>query len=535
VLVLHAHLPYVRHPGHERFLEEEWLFEAVTEVYLPLIGLLWRLADDGLPARVGLVLSPALSEMLADRVLMSRYEAHVARLTSCAEAARGRLAGGPFEAAAAVHCERFERAVALYRELGGDVLAGIRAIEGRGAVELIGCPATHALLPLVKRPECVRAQIETGARCLERRFGRRPRGMWLPECAYSPGIDDALVSAGAGFTFLDAHGLMAADPMPRGLTYRPVVSPSGVAFFSRDTGTSMQVWSADHGYPGDGAYREFHRDYGFDGGLDVVGPCLHADGVRRSIGLKFHRVTSRDLPGERKEPYDPAAGRARAAVHAGHFVSECARRLAALPPLEGPAVVTAMYDAELFGHWWFEGPDFLEGVMRRLASSPEGPVPVTPSEAIERSGRLERVRPAASSWGWKGYFEQWLNDSNSWVYPLLHEAEDGMLDLARLAAREGASEVLRRAANQAARELMLAQASDWAFLMSTGTAPEYAGRRTRLHLASFDGLRALVASGALERDRGAVAELERMERAWPVFPEMDFRVFLHEDAPGRRT
>ncbi|MHC4202527.1 MAG: 1,4-alpha-glucan branching protein domain-containing protein, partial [Planctomycetota bacterium] len=305
------------------------------------------------------------------------------------------------------------------------------------------------------------------------------------------------------------------------------------------------------GYPGDPVYREFYRDLGHDGELELVKECLHPDGVRRNVGLKYHRVTGR-VPLEAKEPYDPAAARDRARVHARHFVSVCESRLlgpqlsealrpraaersesGAVSRIAAPTaspVICAMYDAELFGHWWYEGIDFLRevlGLVGRGEASIEAVAPgdvvaeagaVGASEAIGDAEAIDVVEPSASSWGNGGYFGQWLDGENTWIYPLLHEAEGRMVELAR--AHPSAEGLTRRALDQAARELLLAQASDWAFLMATRTAPEYAERRTRDHLARFTKLYEMLVSRSV--GESFLADIERRDA---LFAEMDYRVY----------
>jgi 1,4-alpha-glucan branching enzyme len=370
----------------------------------------------------------------------------------------------------------------------------------------------------MRHPGSVRAQVEIGCRNYEKHFGRRPQGIWLPECAYAPGIDAVLASCGIRYFFLDAHGILNGTPKPQHLTYRPILTPGGVAAFARDSETGVQVWSSEHGYPGDRVYREFYRDLGYDGDYELVHPCLHPDGVRRNIGLKFHRVTGK-VPLDAKEPYVPEWARQCASAHAEHFVAmneDSASRLRGA--LGVRPVICAMYDAELFGHWWFEGIQFLEGVLRRAARPSSRIVPVTPVEYFAREHPIQVVAPGGSSWGDKGYYEHWLNGTNDWVYPHLHKAEERMRALAaRFPQADG---LTRRALNQAARELLLAQSSDWAFLMSTGTAKAYATKRTQDHVGRFTRLFETISSGKI--DEREVADFEGRDS---IFQEIDYRAY----------
>ncbi len=496
-LVLHAHLPFVRHPEHAKFLEEEWLFEAITETYIPLLRMMERLLADGVPFRLTMTLSPPLCEMLADPLLKERYRRHAEELLQTLRRERGRMDG------------RFGPALDLYdRTLSesldyaarNDLVSAFRRVQEAGALEIVTCGATHGFLPFVRSP---RPQVRAAAANYLKHFGRAPRGIWLPECAYAPGLDAALAESGIEFFFLDAHGVLNGSRVPKYGIHAPVRTPAGPAVFARDLETSKQVWSAKEGYPGDAAYREFYRDLGWDIGL------------KRNLGVKCHRITG-EVPLHAKEPYDPAAARRRAAEHAWNFKfnrEQQARWLA--ERLGRPPVIVAPYDAELFGHWWFEGPWFLEELFRALASSDIRAA--APPEILAESGRLQVLEPSPSSWGDKGYYEVWLNGSNDWLYRHQHAAEERMVELAR---REPGSDLELRALNQAAREVLLLESSDWAFIMTTGAVVPYAHRRFKEHAARFTRLWEQFARGPIDE-----AHLRDCEWRDSIFQEIDYRIF----------
>lgn len=521
MLVLHAHLPYVRHPEYERFLEEDWLFEAITETYVPLADMFTRLAEEGVRARAAVSLSPTLCEMMSDPLLQRRYSGHLDRLIDCAEAALEKMRGTAFQSAAEMYVEKLHRIRTIYYSWDRNLIHAFRALKDRGVLDVLTSGATHGILPLMARPGSVRAQVEFACRNHEKHFGRRPTGIWLPECAYAPGLDAVLSDCGIEYFFVDSHGLLNATPRPSSLSYRPTPTPAGTTAIARDPETGILVWSAEHGFPGDPIYREFYRDLGHDGDYEMIRPCLHPDGMRRNIGLKYHRVTGR-VPLERKEPYVPDWARKCTFAHADYFVTNNETRVDYLRQMmDLRPVVCAMYDAELFGHWWYEGVDFLENVLRRAARDGSSIESTTPPEYLAAETSSEMAEPSASSWGDKGYYEQWLNGANDWIYPHLHKAEERMQELAEdFSDAEGLTE---RALNQAARELLLAQSSDWAFLMTTGTATPYAIRRTRDHVAQFTRLYEMIVAGEIDED-----DLEGLEGRDAIFSEMDFRVFAPE-------
>lgn len=522
-VLLHAHLPFVRHPEYPEFLEEDWLYEAITETYVPLVRMMEALQHDGVHFRLTMSLTPPLCEMLADTLLQDRYVRHLEKILELAEAQAVARRGTPFAEAAQQAADELRTTRTLFCERWGrQLLPRFRELQDAGVLEIITCAATHAFLPLMATDLARRAQLEIAVNNYRKHFGRDPRGIWLPECAYAAGLEALLAEVGIRWFVLEEHGVSGASPTPRFGPYRPIVTPAGVAAFGRDPETSRQVWSADSGYPGDPLYREFYRDLGYDLELDEVRPYLHSDGIRRNIGLKLHRITGKvDLA--KKEPYVPSWARERAAHHAGNFLFNRQAQARHLHGVLGTAPhIMAPYDAELFGHWWFEGPIFLEMLFRKMHFDQDEIEPVTPSEYLEREPIHQLASPAMSSWGAGGYYEVWLNGGNDWMLRHLHRAEERMIELAaRFAAPD---ELQRRALNQAARELLLAQSSDWAFIVTTNTMVEYAEKRTRDHVARFNGLYLQLTEDRLEESW--LAELESRDS---IFQELDYRVF----SPGR--
>ncbi len=517
--VLHAHLPYVRHPEHEDFLEERWFYEAITETYIPILDMLDALDRDRVPARLTISLSPPLLGMLADPLLRARYLRHLDNLVELAEKEERRTRhDGLFHPLAEMYLARFYRARAVFLDdWQQDLTGAFRAYQERGLIDVITCAATHGFLPLLGvTPGAVPAQVEVAANEYRRFFGRQVEGFWLPECAYEPGLDAELARVGIRYFFVDTHGIANATPRPVYGAYAPIVCDSGVAAFGRDPDSSKQVWSADEGYPGDFWYRDFYRDIGFDLDYDYVRPYLPPTGQRIHTGIKYHRITGKT---DYKEAYDPARAREQAEAHAQHFVDARSRQVEWLArSMDRPPIIVCPYDAELFGHWWFEGPLWLELVFRRLAATP-GLRSATPGDDLERHPTVQRATPAASTWGWKGHNDVWLASQNDWIYPHLHAAADRLHALCR--RYPSADERTRRALTQALRELFLAQASDWAFMMSRETTTEYAVRRTRDHVLRCQELCEGVEHGSVDDLR--LAALEDTDN---VFPTLDYRVFV---------
>ncbi|MGQ9557797.1 MAG: glycoside hydrolase family 57 protein [Desulfurispora sp.] len=517
-LVLHAHLPYVRHTEHEHFLEERWLFEAITETYIPLLSTLESLQRDGIPARLTLSISPPLAAMLADPLLQQRYISHLDLLLELAEKEVERTRDTCFAPTARMYLDRFRQARILFsHHYQRNLLQGFKGFQEAGYLEIITCAATHGYLPLLATQQsAVRAQIGTAVQAHTHHFGQPPAGIWLPECAYSEGIDEVLAEFGIKFFFVDTHGLLFASRRPRYGIFAPLRCPSGVHAFGRDVESSKQVWSASEGYPGDFDYREYYRDIGFDLDIEYIKPYIHPDGIRVNTGIKYYRITGRT---NHKEPYVPETAREKAAVHAGNFLFNRQLQIDYLAGImDRRPIVVAPYDAELFGHWWYEGPLFLEYLCRKVACDQDTFRLITPSQYLQLYPVNQTATPCTSSWGNKGYHEVWLCQSNDWVYRHLHMAATYMQELAD--SRPQAAGTERRALTQAARELLLAQSSDWAFIMSTGTMVDYAVRRTRCHLDNFLRLCRQIREGNIDEQW-----LNVLEEKHNIFPHLDYTLF----------
>jgi 1,4-alpha-glucan branching enzyme len=527
-IILHAHLPFVRHPEYPEFLEEDWLYEAISETYIPLLNIFEGLAVDGVMARVTMGLTPPLCEMLADPLLQQRYLDHVTKLVELCEQEVIRTRKHPsMNQTALMYLNHFSAARDMFENrYRRNLIAGFRALQEAGAIEIITCGATHGFLPLMTRMEARRAQIQVGRLNYIKHFNRAPRGIWLPECAYYTGVDALLAEADLKFFIVDAHAIMFGTPQPRRGIYAPTITPAGVAAFARDVETSEQVWSADTGYPGDPDYREFYRDLGFDGEYDYIKPYLHSDGVRRNLGIKYYRVTGKVDLGL-KQPYVPSWATGKTASHAAHFLQNRQKQARQLRSAIGrKPLIVSPYDAELFGHWWFEGPQFLNYLIRKTHFDQSEIRLATPIEYLDEYPDNQLQQLASSSWGAEGYYRVWINSETEWMYMHQHVAEDRMIELA--AEHPVADGLLKRALNQAARELLLAESSDWAFIITTGTMVQYAIKRFRDHIHRFNRLYDMIKSRDI--DEAWLAEVESRDS---IFQEIDYaNAYL---PPGQRA
>ncbi len=517
-IVLHAHLPFVRHPEYDQFFEENWLFEAITECYIPLIRMLERLRKDQVNYRLTLSLSPPLIAMLSNELLQTRYLAHLKKQIELAEKEIIRTQGTPEQELANFYRILFLETLDIYsKQYAGNLLVAFQQLHTAGHLELITCAATHGFLPLLnKSAAAVQSQIDTGITGFVAQFGFAPTGFWLPECGYYPGLEAHLKNAGIDYFFVDAHGIEHANQPPRHGVYAPLNCGNGVMAFARDPESSQQVWSATEGYPGDFDYREYHRDIGFDLDLDYIAPYILDGNVRINTGIKYHRVTGGE---QAKEIYQPQQAADKARLHAEDFINKCQQQIEQLSAkMDRPPIIVAPFDAELFGHWWFEGPQWLEWVLR-LADT-NAMQTISCSDYLQQVSSHQVATPSASTWGDQGYSDHWINETNDWIYPLLHKAATDLEKLVLALQGTKISPLQERALNQALRSLLLAQASDWPFIMKTGTTVEYAKKRITDHLARFNYLLESVKSNAInERYLSALEILDE------VFPDANFRNF----------
>lgn len=586
-LILHAHLPYVRHLDRDDYMEERWFFEAMTETYLPLLDVFERLAEGGVGFRIAMTMSPTLLALMEDPLMQIRYEAHLRKLLGLARSEIERTAQDEaIQPVATMYAAKLQQFLLLYDRYDRNLIGQFRALQEQGMLDILTCAATHAFLPLIKNMEAIDAQIATAVADYKRHFGCAPRGIWLPECGYAEHIDDVLKAHGIQYFIVDAHGLRFAKPTPVRDLAAPIATANGIHAFARDPESSQQVWSSHEGYPGDHDYREYYRDIGWDLGWDdaeeweYIRPHVLSNGDRIHTGIKYYRITG---VGTDKQPYNVDWAAHKVRMHAAHFADCRERQLAHYAgSIDRKPIVVCPYDAELFGHWWYEGPAWIEALCREFDRR-GGPVRLaTPGDYIAEYPESQQAQIPFCSWGRDGYADVWLQGNNDWIYRHLHYAEDRLIQAATemidrheepyvetgddasynvsiggkaafgarpfsepgfsiglhdeatdrserlgdrrdaaLEATETAMGAAERLLGQAARELMLAQSSDWAFILDAGTVPSYAARRTERHLLQLHELLDMAA----DPDRFDAQRLAAIESQAPCFPGVNWRLY----------
>jgi len=517
-LVLHSHLPYVL--GHGTWPHgTDWLFEASAETYIPLLQEFDKLIEEDVPFALSIGLTPVLCEQLSDRQFSGMFENYLENKISSARQNREEfIAIGDRQLAeiAEMWENKYSEIKEYFNEnLDRDIINGFKKLQDKGYLEIITCAATHGYLPLLGTDESVRAQVKAGIESYKRHFGQKPHGIWMPECAYRPayrwkapvgddepferrGVEEILYSEGIEWTVVDSHLLLGGESQgvyidryealkslwarfaenytpiegqKEKTTYKPYMlsstgQPMGTAIFVRDPKTALQVWSGEWGYPGNPAYLDFHKKH-FPG------------------GHRYWRVTDSQADLADKKIYHLEWIEDTLEEQASHFVNMVASRL------DREGVLTAPFDAELFGHWWFEGPRWIGKVARKMHENPNIQM-TTGIGALEKFPPNEAVKLPEGSWGQGGFHYIWLNEWTKWTWKNIYQAEHKMIELVGEWKKAGEPENVEKYLTQAGRELLLLEASDWQFLISTWSARDYADNRISFHFDAFNKLTGIV-------------------------------------------
>ncbi len=518
--VLHAHLPFVKHPEFDRYLEENWFFESLTDTYIPLVAMLEKLQADGIPSNITLSISPTLGAMLKDELLSDRYRNHVQLMIELGEKELASLPeDSPHRNEASRICNRYRKTLEQYDLWDKNLLGVLGILNESGSVTLITTSATHAYLPMYQGyPQAVAGQVAGGLQSFEYYLKQRSKGFWLPECGFYHGLDDILAREQIAYTYVSSHGhLFSESSLPYGV-YAPMVSPStGIAFFGRDFSACQDIWDPQKGYPADGAYRDFHSDIGFYRDIDYLRGFIHEPGVRSFTGYKYFAVTS--IHEDAKVPYDHRLASRRVKEHVSNFLHNREFRVDKLSKsLDIPPCFTITLDAELFGHWWHEGVEWLEQLIRVTHEHPTLSM-VTAEQYLGMKLPVQQGIPTFSSWGDRGYAETWLDGSNDEIYRYLHKGVESVIEMVnRFPHAKG---LQKRTIHQAIKELFLAMSSDWAFLIKSGAFSEYASSRIIQHIKNCD--RILSALSQWNADAGWILQLEKDHN---ILPGLDSSVFL---------
>ncbi len=537
VFMLHSHLPFYRKAGMWPF-GEETVYECMAETYIPLLNTINRLWDDGIPANLTIGLTPVLVEQLADEHMKQGFETFMGkRLQASSEdekrySPRGETPDPERLRLARFYREWFQEMLDSFQNRWNrDIPGAFKKFQDLGAIEITTSAATHCFSPLLEEDGSLQAQFKAGVDNYKRYFNKPPNGVWLPECAYRPGEDGRpgighwLHAAGLKYFFTESIVIEGGESTE----LRRVFGPYGtieyipakgrpetgydtfeaywlkdypVAVMGRHEESGYQVWSADHGYPGDGNYREFHKK----------------DDVS---GLHFWKLTTKDTDLGDKELYNPEAASTRISENSDHYVGVIQGCLTErLKRTGNQGLIMVSFDTELFGHWWFEGIEFIEQVIRKLKKYTNVTMK-TASAYLDENPPAHAIELPPSSWGSGGQWQVWLNADTETMWPKIHSAEKTMQELVE--KYHGTIDGIKvRALKQLARELFLLQSSDWPFLVTTGQAKQYAIERFNGHVERFETIADMLRNDSVQEDK--LAEIEDIDNLFAEINLENFRL-----------
>ena len=509
-LVLHTHLPYVRKNGAWP-VGEDWLYQAMSETYLPLLGMLAEMDSEDISSCMGITMTPVLCEQLADPYVQDRFIEYLkvmAEHTADDIKDFEYLSDDKRKALGEAYYEDYRRKLLAFVAIDGDLLGALASFEQAGLVETIASSATHAFLPGLADWRSVRTQVLLGLESHRRRFGVNPAGFWMPECAYREGLEDLLQSEGVRYILVDPSAL---GELPS--TYPYYVGSSRVAAVARSERAHRNAWDDQAGYPTDDLYKDSTKYY-------------------QGSGLHYWKVTGPNVRIEDKEIYEPGPAQARAFDHARHFINAIAEELRAAPASPGNGsktgakpLVLASYDTEFLGHGWKEGVYWLEVVLRSLEGAEEIRM-TTPSRYLEGNPPSTSVTLDLTTWGTNKDYSTWINAETGWMWEAL---ENSQKRLSRLKNYRSGSELENRALEQAAREVLLLESSDWPYMVAKNRAKEYSIQRFCAHLERFREIASTLEAGDLDRLELMLGEIEEADN---IFAQLDLETIFGRGIPS---
>lgn len=517
LLILTARQGYLRSGDADFSVKSEGFFQAMTQSYIPLLNMARSLEADGVPFKIGLVLTPPLCEMLFDPLLQSQYEVYLSRLERLGEAELSRCSGSAEYSQAARCFDQIQRTkVDFVQVYGRNLLQEVRRLEKEGFVELIPTAATYAYLPhYADFPEAVNAQVETGIYSNRHFFADTGEGFWLPFLGYPKDIDQTLRSYGASYTVVDARTVLFSEDCPQEGIFYPVRSKHSLVLFAKDPDTPDDI-RGEGGYCHAASYLCAQRDIGFDLSREDLAGFLQEGEARAATGFSYWSCES---TGDTLVPYDKEAADRQVQIDARSFVEAKAKKLyQARELMEGETpVLTCVIPLELLGQVWREGIEWLECVFR-YAHTSGGFVFEHCKSLLEKQFSLQKIEPYPCSSNGLGYGEDLLDESNSWMMRYTRKATKRMIDLAQRLPSE--TSLKERLLNTAARQVLLAQSGEWARMLHDGKLPDRVKEIFREEILSFTRVFDSLASNVVSMEW-----LIECEKRNAIFPWLNYRIF----------
>ncbi len=548
VFMLHSHLPYYRKAGMWPFGEEN-LYECMSETYVPLLNAISELyEEEGIKAKLTVGITPILAEQLNDEHLKNGFVEYLDSRIAAVSKDLERYPDPKVE-----HSQHLKYLAKYYfdwfnhikdsfvNKYNKDLISAFKKYQDLGCIEITTSGATHGFSPLLATDSNLNAQFKVGSDTTKRLFGKKAKGCWLPECAYRqgyeftgkdgkkkwrPAIEVTLQNNDIEYFFTESHVIEGGNsvgnrrvvgiygnieyiPLPAREetgydTYSAYWLPDAqVAVMGRNDRAGFQVWSAADGYPGDGCYREFHKK-------------------DDKSGMNYWRITSPKTDLGDKMLYDPVLAMNQVNSNSDHYTTLIYDLLKNYKSQKGKeGLIMVSFDTELYGHWWFEGIEFIKQVVRKINNFIPEIERLTAGEYLEKHPPVDTIQIPESSWGQGGHFYVWLNHLTEWMWPIIHGCEKRIIDIVSKYEKIPEDKLLHRALNQLARENLLLQSSDWPFLITTWQAKDYATERFQEHVARFEKI-----ADMIEENRIDDLELQKIESIDNCFPVIDYRVYL---------
>ena len=548
VFMLHSHLPYYRMAGMWPFGEEN-LYECMSETYVPLLNAISELyEEEGIKAKLTVGITPILAEQLNDHHLQEGFVEYLDTRIAAVAKDLDRYPDPKVE-----HSQHLKYLAKYYfdwfnhikdcfvNKYNKDLISAFKKYQDLGCIEITTSGATHGFSPLLATDSNLNAQFKVGSDTTKRLFGKKAKGCWLPECAYRqgyefvgkdgqkkwrPAIEVTLQNNDIEYFFTESHVIEGGNsvghrrvvgiygnieyiPLPEREatgydTYSAYWLPDAqVAVMGRNDRAGFQVWSAADGYPGDGVYREFHKK-------------------DDKSGMNYWRITSSKTDLGDKMLYDPVLAMNQVNSNSDHYTTLLYHLLNDYKKANNKnGLIMVSFDTELYGHWWFEGVEFIKQVIRKLHNFLPEIERYTAGEYLEKHPPVDTIQIPESSWGQGGHFYVWLNHLTEWMWPIINGCEKRINDIVANYEKIPDDKLLHRALNQLARENLLLQSSDWPFLITTWQAKDYATERFQEHVERFEKIADMIESGNINE-----AELVKIESIDNCFPVIDYRVYL---------
>ena len=510
VINLVAHRCFIRHLEEEKLPQNELLFSAISNTYLPLLNMFANLEAEGIPFKVNMVVTPTLATMLADPVIQQQYIEWENKLISLGQAELGRYQKDSvqYKLAERYLNNEIKNLKDFQETFNQDILSKISYYADKGCIELMATAATCAFFPhYMDIPEALQAQIETGLQVHKKYFGLAPEGFWIPYMSYAPGIEHLIRPYGFSYSILDTHGILFATPKPEAGIFAPVRCRNSLAFFGR-TNEDLNL------FRGKKIYRNQDRDLGFEAERDYLENALGKTVSRFSTCYRYWSGNTSD-----DAWYDIDAAMEQAEADADAFIAEKKEKLCAAEKACGDRTLSMVscFDINIFGTLWYEGIYFLEKVFRKLAEQDDITLS-TCSELVDKQTNLQRVAPFPCATNGAGYGEDLIDISNAWMLRYVRKAADRMVDLtSRFTDDTG---LKARTLNLAAKEVLLAMSGDWPRMLHDGEMPDYAEERFKESISAFTTVYDSLGSNSISTEW-----LTRIEKEHTLFPEMNYHVF----------